>query len=204
MLKKESQENFDDVNDNIDYDSLEKISSNKQEIKIENFFVRWYKYNKRKIPMFISIIAIILFTGFLDVNGDKIKLASHFSAISNLTTGNRLGNFASLDIFLLFVLSLIQFIIFMKYSKTGQLILPILSTVLCLIQIVLVGLYFLAFFNQQYVLFFQTPPQNSYNISDYPAAILSMTVFGIGLLFSIISTTFSWFYINPNYVKEKE
>ncbi|WP_025724472.1 hypothetical protein [Acholeplasma granularum] len=157
---------------------------------------RWYKFNKQRIPLFLTIIAVLLITGLVDfrVNEIRFELKSHFDAINNLYSNN-LKSMATFMVFALNLLSIIQIFNSVSYSKTRAPFNVIISTALTAIMTAAYGAYAYVFIIE---------PTVSANYTYGSSVYFSLIVFGLGILFSIASTVFSWKYIDWKYVKIEE
>ncbi|MDR2867586.1 MAG: hypothetical protein LBV55_02890 [Acholeplasmatales bacterium] len=155
---------------------------------------RWYSFNKRKLPMFVMVISLILFTAFLDIKvGNKEVLQTHFTAFTKLADPFW-GNLPAVIIFIFFLLPLLGFIITLNFSKNGRLIFAILLTILSLLGIALLGLYIYSYVHETIV-------RTDYKINT--PAINSFIIYSLGVLTFVGSTILTWVYVNYKYVKEK-
>lgn len=156
----------------------------------------WYQYNKQKIPMIFMLFGAFFFTAFLDfeIQTTAIKLDSHIFAIRKFLNTPR-NNLSSFYLFTVYLVAIIQVFNTAGFAKTRSKISLFLITGLTLLQSTVVFLYTSIFFHEQ-------ATRLDYTIDS--VARFSYTVFIIGSCFFIIGTIFAWFYVNWNYVKEKE
>lgn len=167
-----------------------------KEIRKESWAHRWYSYNKQKIPLIFILIGAFFFTAFLDfdIQGTGIVLRSHISAI-RLFLDSDYNNLSAFYLFAIYLIAIIQIFNSSGFGKKRAPSTAFLMTFLTLLQITIVSLYTSIFFLEQA------------NRTDYvidSVARFSYTVFIIGTVFFIIGTIFCWFYVNWQYVKEKE
>lgn len=157
---------------------------------------RWYKFNKKNIPLYLSIISVLLITGLVDFKVQEIKfeLKSHFDAINNLYS-NDFKSMATFMVFGLNLLSMVQVFNTVTFSKTRSPFSTILTTLLTLLEVVAFGFYL-------YV--FVVEPSVSLNYEYTASVFTSLAIFGSGLIFIILATVFSWIYVDWKYVKIEE
>lgn len=173
------------------------MEDTKQVVK-RSKFKRWYKFNKQRIPMFLTILAAIFFTGFLDFkmhNQDNVlifELKSHFT--TNNAMGYENGNMAMFMIFLLNLLAIIQIFNTVSFSSKRSPLNLYLITGLTVLQLGSYGFYLSKLFAEQAV-------RASFVISQMPHAITSITVFTLGIIIQLASTILAWMYVDWKYVK---
>jgi hypothetical protein len=194
---------------------MENYSSAPKKEKIGFFrrIGRWYQFNKRKMPMYLCLISVIYYTAFLDFTLQKtgFALSSHFRAMQNLADPIW-GNLACILIFVMFLIPILQFVVFMNYSKSGSIKSTIFSSALTVLLVVCFILYVYSYVHEQNV----RPPVygpdpttgldkliSGYAISAYPYTLFSMLIYASGLAFMIAASVFTYIYVNKNYVKEK-
>lgn len=157
---------------------------------------RWYKFNKQRIPLFLSIVSVLLIVGLVDFNVNELgfELKSHFDAVNNLYS-NTFKSMATFMVFVLNLLSIIQIFNASGYAKTKSPFSTYVSTALTIFMIA-------AFVAYAYV--FIIEPSVSANYSYTGSVFFSLTTLGLGVIFSVASTIFSWKYIDWKYVKIEE
>ena len=157
---------------------------------------RWYKFNKQRIPLYLSIIAVLLITGLVDFRVQEVRfeLKSHFDAINNLYS-NDLKSMATFMVFALNLLSIIQIFNTVSYSKTKAPVNTFIATFLTTLEVAAYGTYMYVFIIE---------PTVSSNYTYTGSVFFSLTVFGLGILFTVLSTVFAWKYIDWKYVKIEE
>ncbi|MDR2822399.1 MAG: hypothetical protein LBV58_02470 [Acholeplasmatales bacterium] len=170
-----------------------KVLDSSIQIVKESWFKRWYSFNKQSIPAIFAFLATILITAFVDfeVQGTPLKLESHFLAISKLGPGSA----AALFIFLLYLISIIQLFNCFTFRKKNNLATLILIQVLTISSIIIYASYVMVFINEA----------NTVSTFHFiKATYFSLIIFGVGLLFMILASIFTFFYVDLKYVKEKE
>lgn len=169
-----------------------------QEVSYKRPFTwkRWYKFNKQRIPLFLSIISVILFTGLLDFDIPELRFnfKSHFDAITNLYSNNN-KSMATFMIFILNITSIVQIFNTVTFGQKKNPFSVYLITALMLIELVAFGLYLYAFLVE---------PSLSPTYKMTNSAILSIGIFSAGILFGLASTFFAWKYVDWKYVKIEE
>lgn len=132
----------------------------------------YYSYNKYKIPVLFALIGTILLTAFP---------GAHYKYWYEVQKGT--GDYNALAIFLLMLLSLVQFVnainISGKKSRKSELVYTVVFTVVNLIMILFAYMYIAPYF------------KNGFNVK-YLNSIL-IIVIGIG--FMILSNVFSFKYL---------
>lgn len=169
------------------------IPAKEQSLKRPFSWKRWYRFNKQRIPFFLSLISVILFTGFVDFELTELRfsLKSHFDAITNLYSNNN----KSLATFLVFALNLLSIIQIFNTVIFGQKKNPfslILITVLTVMQVV-------SFIYYTYI--FMVEPSLSPNYTYTASAFNSLTLFTLGTIFAVAANVFAWIYVDWKYVK---
>lgn len=160
---------------------------------------RWYKFNKQKLPMFLTILAALFFTGFLDFtlqNQENIvifRLLSHFDA--NYKMGHENGGAAMFMIFALNFLAIIQVFNTVTFASKRSPLNLYLITGLNALQVVCYSNYLIKLFAEQKV------SPEVFNIAKLPSAQFSIAVFTIGIIIQLASTILAWMYVDWKYVK---
>lgn len=171
------------------------------DVKKRSKLKRWYKFNKQKLPMFLTIIASIAFTGFLDFqlknqeNKMLFELKSHFT--TNNMMGHENGGPAMFMIFILNILAMIQIFNTVNFSGKRSPVNLYLITGLTVLQLASFGYYLSLLFAEQAI-------RPSFVISQMPSAIISITVFTIGIIIQLASTVLAFMYVDWKYVKIEE
>jgi len=157
---------------------------------------RWYKFNKQRIPLFLSIISVVLFTGLLDFDIPELRFnfKSHFDAITNLYSNNN-KSMATFMIFLLNITSIVQSFNTVTFGQKKNPFSVYLITLLMVIELVAFSLYLYAFLVE---------PSLSPTYQMTNSAKLSIGIFSAGILFGLASTFFAWKYVDWKYVKIEE
>ncbi len=159
---------------------------------------RWYNFNKQKLPMYLSAIAVIFFTGFLDFtlkdrnNVVLLSLESHFKTNNGMAAAN--GGIAMFMIFILNLLAIIQMFNTVTFSVKRSPFIVYLVNGITVLQVAAYVTYMLKLF-QEYT------ERPTFNIFGRPEAIFSMAVFTLGIIFQLGSTVLTWFYVDWKYVK---
>jgi hypothetical protein len=157
----------------------------------EKWYIRWYNYNKYKIPVIFTLMGTLVFTLFLDFRTQGIVFESHISAI-NLLTNKVIGFY----LFSIYMISLVQLANSMSYAKKRSPFGLVSFTILSALQVYLVYLYVSIFYLEQ-----ATRP-DSFTIPSY--GYLSMNIMMTGAVLYIIATIFAWFYVDWKYIKIEE
>ena len=152
--------------------------------------IRWYEYNKYKIPTLFTLIGTLMFTLFLDFRTGDFTFRSHIASI-NLLLSNVIGFY----LFAIYIIAMVQLFNSMSFSKKRSPMSFALFLILNIVQGVLVFAYINTFFAEQTARMDYTIPNYSY---------MSMYIMGIGMVFYVIATIFASFYINYKYVKIEE
>lgn len=157
---------------------------------------RWYKFNRQRIPLILSIVAVLLIVGLVDFRVSEIKfeLQSHFHAINNLYS-NTYKSLATFLVFVLNLLSIIQIFNSVSFGKTKAPINVFLSTGLTTLMVAAYAIYMYIFIIE---------PSVSTNYKYTGSVFISLTVLGLGVIFTVASTVFKWIYIDWKYVKIEE
>ena len=162
--------------------------------------LRWYSFNKQKIPMVFLIVAGFVFTAFLDftltLKGDNppIVFESHISAIMKFVS-SPLANMTGFLLFGIYLIGIIQMFNGITFAKKRSPTGLLLINALALIQIVFVVLYTLAFFAE-------AASRTDYVINA--VARRSYTIMIVGGAIMTCGAISSWFYVDWHYVKEIE
>jgi len=162
----------------------------KKDNKFIIWMIRWYEYNKYKIPTIFTLIGTLLFTLFLDFRTGGFTFRSHIASIQ-LLTSKEIGFY----LFSIYIIAMIQLFNSMSFSKKRSIASFILFFLLNVIQAVLVYAYVTTFFNEASI-------RADYIIPDF--SYLSMGIMISGMVFYVIATVFAAVYINWHYVKIEE
>ena len=162
----------------------------KQPNKFVIWMIRWYEYNKYKIPTIFTLIGTLIFTLFLDFRTNGFTFKSHIASIQ-LLTSKEIGFY----LFSIYIIAMIQLFNSMAFSKKRSIASFILFFMLNVIQAVLVYAYVTTFFNEAALRADYTIPGFSY---------LSIGIMISGMVLYVIATIFAAIYINWHYVKVEE
>jgi len=157
---------------------------------------RWYKFNKQRIPLYLSIVAVLIIVGLVDFRVSEIRfeLKSHFDAINNLYS-NTYKSMATFMVFVLNLLAIIQIFNAVSYGKTRAPFNVFISTGLTTFMVVAYAMYAYVFIIE---------PSVSSNYSYSGSVFFSLISLGLGVAFAVASTIFKWKYIDWKYVKIEE
>lgn len=168
---------------------------------IKRWAIRWYSFNKQKIPMIFIVIAGIIFTAFLDFTIDRdvndlpeIVFQSHITAIRQFVS-SPLANMTGFLLFGIYLIAIIQMFNVFTFAKKQSPKSLGLITFLTVVQLVFVSLYTYAFFAEK-----EYNP--GYVIDEI--AVRSYSIMIAGAAFLLVGTVFAWFYVDWHYVKEIE
>ena len=156
--------------------------------KFENWYVRWYNYNKYQIPVIFTVIGTLIFTLFLDFRTGSIDFKSHISAI-NVVTNKEVGFY----LFAIYMNALVQLANSISFSKKRSPISLYMFTLLNALQIYLVYLYVNVFYTEVLI------RTDNFVIPSY--GYFSMNIMITGAVFYFIATIFAWFYVDWKWVK---
>jgi len=169
--------------------------------KIKRWAVRWYSFNKQKIPMIFILIAGFVFTAFLDFKISRdiddlpaIEFQSHIHAIIQFVS-SPLANMTGFLLFGIYLIAIIQMFNSFTFAKKRSPKGLGLITFLTLVQVVFVSLYTYAFFAET---------EYNPNFAIDEIAVRSYTIMITGAAFLVVGTVFAWFYVDWHYVKEIE
>jgi hypothetical protein len=166
------------------------MNSVKPKETFQQFFKRWYSYNKYKIPVFFTVIGSLIYTLFLDFRTSGFVFRSHISAINELTS-----KVVGFYLFAMYIIAMVQIFNSMSFSRKRSPISLILFTLLNLIQGLFVYLYSNAFL-------VEAATRPDYALKNY--SIMSMGIMAAGFVFYVIATLFAWAYVDWKYVKIEE
>ena len=157
---------------------------------------RWYKFNKQRIPLYFSILAVLIIVGLVDFRVTEIRfeLKSHFDAVNNLFS-NQYKSMATFMVFALNLLSIIQIFNAVSFAKTKAPFNVFISTALTTLMVIAYALYTYVFIIE---------PSVSPNYSYSSSVFFSLGSLGFGIIFTVASTVFKWKYIDWKYVKIEE
>jgi len=167
-------------------------TSDQKPIKKRSKMARWYSFNKHKIPLYLSLISVILFSATLDFDLGGFELKSHLYTVVALGT-----TFSALAVFSVFVITLLSMIQIVNTFSFGQKKNPMslfLMTGITVLQTVAVVFY-------TYVVMTEPSRSNGFTFEKFPYAIFSYSVYIAGLVVQLIATTLAWIYVDWKYVK---
>ncbi len=171
----------------------EMIQTNENKpIKKRSKAARWYSFNKHKIPLYLSLIAVLLFSATLDFTLGGFQLKSHLYTVVAL--GPQFSAIAVFTVFLLTLLSMIQIFNGVSFGQKKNPFSLMLMTALTVIQIVGVALY-------TYIIMTEPTRSTGFNFTKYPYAIFSYSVYIAGLTAQLTATILAWIYVDWKYVK---
>lgn len=156
----------------------------------KSFAIRWYEFNKFKIPVIFTVIGSLIYTLFLDFRTGDFVFRSHISAINEL-----LSKEVGFYLFSMYIIAMVQIFNSMSFSKKRSPMSLILFTVLNLFQGLFVYLYTNAFL-------VEAATRVDYTLKNY--SIMSMGIMAAGFVFYVIATLFAWVYVDWKYVKIEE
>ena len=90
-------------------------TSDQKPIKKRSKMARWYSFNKHKIPLYLSLISVILFSATLDFDLGGFELKSHLYTVVALGP-----TFSALAVFSVFVITLLSMIQIVNTFSFGQ------------------------------------------------------------------------------------
>ena len=177
-------------------ENKQNVESSSFFVKIKEWFVYWYSFNKQKIPMIFVFIGTIMFTAFLDfeIQNTEIKLESHIYAIQQLTSSTQ-NNLTAVFLFLMYLLSVIQLFNAITFGKKQSPIILGALSLITVLQLVLSFSYRAAFVNE-------AATRTDYVIDS--ATRFAYTLNIAAALIFLVGTVFAWIYVDWKYVKEKE
>lgn len=161
-------------------------------IKKRSKAARWYSFNKHKIPLYLSLIAVLLFSATLDFTMGGFQLKSHLYTVVAL--GTQYSAMAVFTVFLLTLLSMMQIFNGVSFGQKKNPFSLIMMTVLTVIQIV--GVAFYAF-----IVITEPTRSSGFNFTKYPYAVFSYSVYIAGAITQLIATILAWIYVDWKYVK---
>lgn len=158
--------------------------------KLRTWMIRWYEYNKYKIPVIFTLIGSLLFTLFLDFRTDGFTFKSHLASIQ-LVTSNIIGFY----LFAIYLISMVQLFNSISFSRKRSPVSFFLFIILNIIQALLVYSYTVIFFQEAAARPDYTIPQFTY---------MSIGIMIAGIVFYAIASIFATCYVNWKYVKIEE
>ncbi|MDY0209975.1 MAG: hypothetical protein RBQ91_01030 [Acholeplasma sp.] len=161
-----------------------------KENKIMTWMVRWYEYNKYKIPVIFTLLGTLLFTLFLDFRTGGFTFRSHIASIQ-MVTSKIIGFY----LFAIYLIAMIQLFNSMSFSKKRSPVSFFLFLILNTIQGLLVFSYVKTFFEE-------AVSRADYTIPSYTH--MSIWIMIIGMVFYVVATVFAAVYVNWKYVKIEE
>lgn len=163
-------------------------------------FALWYSYNKYKIPTYFILIAVVIFTAFLDFKAGNFEFNTHLSTIGRLTADSNIIGFY---LFLIYLLAIVQVVNAISFSKKRSPFSLILLTIVAIVQVLLVAAYIMIIvgeMNSRSNLTF-LPWIRGLGISSFAFSAITMV---LGTILTVAATVFAWIFVDWKYVKVEE